>query len=699
MEKYKEKTKKQLVEEIQRIQRKVDKNIFLRNEFDVQGKAFQLIEEKLNIIANNIPDIFYILDEKGNITFISNAIAQYGYSPDEMIGKNILDIVHPDDRDDAMYKIMEKRTGERRTDCYEMRFITKDRSDIQVEVKERRFDNEVHFQVSAEGYYDVTKTDQKYFLGTIGIARDITYRKQLDDKLKTYQKELEIKIDDFKSLVKNLNSIGIALSAEHNLRNLLEMVVEEARRFTRSDGGSLYINVGNELSFEIAQNDTLTRRLGKVPFKSFIVPINNKSIAGYVALTGEIINIPDLEKIGDEVPYSLKTMREFDQKMGYRSVSMLAVPMQNHKGDIIGILQLINSLDTQGNPVPYEQNLIELVTSLASQAAVSICNSRLIQDIKNLFESLVTYSAEAIDARSPHTAGHSERVAKFVMLQAECINTQKDGLFADVHFSEDELNELKIAAWLHDIGKIGVREYVLDKVNKVSDEKIETIRARFQYIKKDIENKANLKKLSLFTSSDNTQKRCEKIDNETRNAIEDIDSYFSLILKVNAPGFHPEEDINRLKMISSMKFVDCNGDERPFIEPEELENFMVKIGNLTKSERKEIESHVVHSLKILEKINFTEELKNIPGIAAAHHEMLNGTGYPKGLKADDIQLQSRIIAVADIFDALTAKDRPYKPPITLDKALIILSEEAENGRLDKDLVNLFISKKIYENVL
>ena len=239
MKEYKEKTKKQLIEEIQKIQQQVDKNFFLKNEFDLQGKAFQLIEEKLNIIANNIPDIFYILDEKGKITFISNAITQYGYSTDEMIGKNILDIVHPDDRDNAMYKIMEKRTGERRTDCYEMRFITKDRSDIQVEVKERKFDNEVHFQVSAEGYYDVTKTDQKYFLGTVGIARDITYRKQLDDKLKSYQKELEKKVDDFKSLVKNLNSIGIALSAEHNLGNLLEMVVKEARRFTSSDDESL----------------------------------------------------------------------------------------------------------------------------------------------------------------------------------------------------------------------------------------------------------------------------------------------------------------------------------------------------------------------------------------------------------------------------------------------------------------------------
>ena len=500
---------------------------------------------------------------------------------------------------------------------------------------------------------------------------------------------------DYKSLVSNLCKIGIALSAEHNIGKLLDMIVRELRTFTNSDGGSLYIKEGDEISFEVAQNDTLTRRLGKLPFKSFKFPIDHKSIAGYVASTGEIINIPDLDKVGDEMPFSLKTMREWDQKMSYKSVSMLVVPMRNHKDEIIGVVQLINSLDPDGNPVPFDKSLEEIVFSLASEAAVAICNSLLIQDIKNLFESIVTYSAEAIDARSPHTAGHSERVAKLVMLQADCINKQNDGPFAEINFSEEELNELRIASLLHDIGKIGVREYVLDKVNKLSDEKIESISNRFSFIKRDIENRVNLRKLAM---KEHLSEEIESTDEETMKTLKEIDSDLELIIKLNLPRFCPDEDIERLKKIAAKKYIDIEGNERPFIESGELENLMVRKGNLTEKERKEIENHVFHTLNILEKIPFTEELKKIPSIAAAHHEMINGTGYPKRLMDDEIPLQSRIIAVSDIFDALTAKDRPYKPPLPLEVTLKILMEEADNNRLDKNLVELFISGKIYSHL-
>ena len=503
---------------------------------------------------------------------------------------------------------------------------------------------------------------------------------------------------DFKVLIQRLNRIGIALSTEHNVTKLLEMIVSEIRNFTRSDGGSLYIKEGNKLSFEVAQNDTITRRLGKVPFKSFKIPLDHKSIAGYVASTGKIINISDLDEVGDEVPFSLKTMREFDQKTGYKSVSMVAVPMRNHKDEIIGVIQLINSLDAHGHPIPFNNDLVDLITSLASQAAVAICNSRLIQDIKKLFESIVTYSAQAIDARSPQTAGHSERVAKLVMLQAECINNQNTGVFANIHFTDEELNELLIAAWLHDIGKIGVSERVLDKVNKLSGEKIEAVINRFSFIKKDIENKANLKKLSLLETVEYSKKKCEQIDAETKKTLEDIDADLALILKLNIPNFYLDEDRNRLEKIAKKKYTDINRKECPFIEPYELENLRVRKGNLIGIERKEVENHVIHTLNILKKIPFTEELKKIPTIAAAHHEMLNGTGYPNKLTADKISLQSRIIAVADIYDALTAQDRPYKPPMPLNITLKILKEEADTGRLDKNLVDLLISEKIYEGL-
>ncbi|MBT4482957.1 MAG: GAF domain-containing protein [Candidatus Latescibacteria bacterium] len=498
------------------------------------------------------------------------------------------------------------------------------------------------------------------------------------------------------SLIGKLNKIGVALSSEHNLSRLLEMIVKELRSFTNSDGGSLYIRVDDELSFEVAQNDTFARRTGNVPFKSFRLPIDHKSIAGHVASTGDILNIPDLDKLSeDEVPFRLTTMREFDKKMDYKTVSMLLVPMRNHKDEIIGVVQLINSLDEQNNPIPFEKNVEGLVISIASQAAVAICNSVLIQDIKNLFESIVTYSAEAIDARSPHTAGHSERVSALVIKQAEFINDQKDGPLADINYSEEEINELRIASLLHDIGKIGVKERVLDKANKLSDEKVEAIVNRFAFINRDIENSTNLKKLE---SPELSKEDIETLDTETRDKIAEIDADIELIIKLNIPKYYSDEEGEHLEQIAKKKYIDINGDEKPYIDSEELENLKVKKGNLTEKERNEIQGHVRHTLNILDKIPFTEELKSIPTIAAAHHEMLNGSGYPNGIKGEDISFQSRIVAIADIYDALTAKDRPYKPPLPLEITLKILREEADNNKLDQNLVNLFISEEIYSKV-
>lgn len=499
-------------------------------------------------------------------------------------------------------------------------------------------------------------------------------------------------------LVRRLNQIGIALSAEHSLGKLLEMIVSELRAFTHSDGGSLYIKKGDVLSFEVAQNDTLAKRLGKVPFKSFTIPIDHQSIAGYVASTGNPINIPDFDKVGDDVPYSLTTMRDFDGKMGLKTVSMLVVPMRNHKDEIIGVVQLLNSLDSEGNPVPYNPWMEELVSSLASQAAMAITNSVLIADIKQLFESLVTYSAQAIDARSPHTAGHSLRVSKLVIRQVEVINDTKEGPFAEVTFSEEEMNELRMAAWLHDIGKIGVREHVLDKVNMLSDDRIAAITARFDYLKKDYENRRNERKLKLLAGESTSRETVEEIDRETVQAVAELDAELAHILKLNKPSFRSDDDIAFLKHIAGKTYNDPGGMERPFLEPGELSHLLVRKGNLTEEERAEIQSHVHHTLNILEKIPFTQELWNIPRFAAAHHEMLDGSGYPNRLRSDQIPLQSRIIAVADIFDALTAKDRPYKPPLPLAVALRIIREDAEAGKLDRDLVELFISREIFSAI-
>jgi HD-GYP domain-containing protein (c-di-GMP phosphodiesterase class II) len=432
----------------------------------------------------------------------------------------------------------------------------------------------------------------------------------------------------------------------------------------------------------------MSKRQGQVPFKAFKIPISHKSIAGYVQSTGEILNIPCLDIVGDDVPYSLKTMREFDAKMNYHSVSMLAVPMRNHKDDIIGVIQLINALDRNGNPIPFEKSIEDLVISLSSQAAVAICNSLLIRDIKNLFESIVTYSAEAIDARSPHTAGHSDRVSKLAILLAHCINRQTAGPFAVVRFSEEALNELRIAALLHDIGKIGVRERVLDKINKLTDDRVEAIKNRFAYIRRDIEFNAELLRR---TSGDEAAEKALA-------GIADLDADLELILRLNVPKFYSDEDGARLDALAARTYRGVDGSDCPLITPEEYICLKVRKGNLTGDERTEIESHVHHTLKILNRIPFTDELKNIPSIAASHHEMLNGTGYPNGLTAESIPLEARMLAIADIYDALTAKDRPYKPPLPLPVTLKIIREEADNNRLDKDLVDLFIAEEVYKDM-
>ncbi len=518
----------------------------------------------------------------------------------------------------------------------------------------------------------------------------------MDTDSKRREQKLAEELREFKDIVEQLNQIGLALTSEHNLNRLLSMIVNEVRRFTRSDGGSLYIKEAEELSFEVAQNDTLSRRHGEQPFNPFKIPINTKSIAGYVATTGNILNIADLGKVGDDVTFSLTTMREFDKNMNYQSVSMLAVPMRDHKDEIIGVIQLINALDADGNPKPFSLDMQRLVLSLTSQAAVAISNSRFILQVKNLFESIVTYSAQAIDARSPHTAGHSDRVSELVLSLAHCINAEDNGSFSDIVFNEEGLNELRIAALLHDIGKIGVRESVLDKSNKLTDDRLEAIENRFAFVRRDMENDLKDRLLEDRSMSD-AEIASLKTDNTAKLAI--LDEDLALIEKLNIPKYYTDEDEVQLRSIAEKTYRDINGDEQPFLTEYELTNLLVRKGNLTSDERKEIESHVVHTLKILEKIPFTEEFRNIPAIAATHHEMLNGSGYPKGLTAEAIPLQARMLAIADIFDALTAKDRPYKPPLPLPVTIKILREEAGNGRLDTDLVELFIEREAYQCIM
>ncbi len=492
------------------------------------------------------------------------------------------------------------------------------------------------------------------------------------------------------SLNRELLSIGIALSAERENDKLLDDILFKIRQITRADAGSLYLleNIdGSEeknLLFKISHNDS-----NPSDFTEFRMPLNKKSIAGYVATTSEVLNIPDAYAIPDAKPYSFNNSYDIDT--GYRSCSILTVPMIDHLENIIGVVQLINrkrcftkKLNTAGDVEsyvePFDSEDEQIVLSLASQAAVSLENNILYNEIETLFEGFVAASVKAIESRDPTTSGHSSRVAIYSVETAKAINGITEGKFAGVNFSEDQLKELRYAGLLHDFGKVGVREAVLVKAKKLYPKDLDIIKMRFGYIRKCIE-------LDYVAHRDERRFKDEAAE---------LDKALESIISLNEPSIKTENFADVLKIYSEKTYTDPEGRQAPWLTAEEYELLNIKRGSLTQKERKEIESHVEHSTDFLQNIPWTSSLKQLPTIARGHHERMDGTGYPDGISADDIRLTTRIMAVADIYDALTANDRPYKKALSAQTALKILLEDAENNHLDRDIVDVFIDKKIYE---
>lgn len=498
--------------------------------------------------------------------------------------------------------------------------------------------------------------------------------------------------------LETLNKIGIALSSETNLGRLLDLIVRETRSFTNADAGSLYLvdQDNGALHFEVAQNDTLRKRANMKPdtFKPYSLALTKNSIAGYVAITGETLNIPDAYNLSPEAGFEFN--RDFDKRNNYRTKSMLLVAMKDTEGEIIGVLQLINSLDANGEVTSFDSSIESLVSSLASQAAVAIKNAQLFKEIKAVFEALIQYSVSAIDARSPFTAGHSRGVAKYTMALARAVNDTHDGPYGSVTFGPAELEELNYAAWLHDIGKIGVREWVLDKRTRLSDAETVALINRFGNIKASAILQTEKEKLAILQGGGDNAKRIGELDRGLNGTLRQIEEDLGFIQEINASNFLTEPQLERLEGIRQKQYRDIDGGEHNYLTDFEFENLSVIKGNLRKDEVGEIQSHVVHTENIVNKIPFKGSLKRVPLFAAGHHEMLDGSGYPKHTKAEDIPLQTRIITVADIYEALIAKDRPYKKSMDPMKSLAILEEEADNGRLDRDLVRIFIEKRVYE---
>jgi len=483
--------------------------------------------------------------------------------------------------------------------------------------------------------------------------------------------------------IRLLAEIGVSLSAERDLDLLLEAIIENACHITQADGGTLYIvsEDKSQLEFSIIRNRTLGVRMGgkRDPIVWPAVPLyqpdgseNHAHVSAHVALTGDVINIPDVYEARG---FNFEGTREFDKRTGYRSRSMLVVPMRNHERDIIGVLQLINAIDPQTDEVvPFDRVSQLLGEAIASQAAVALSKNQLINDLERLIHSFIVAIGEAIDEKSPYTGGHVRRVAELTQTLAEAVNEDTEGPFAEVHFTPDELEELKVAAWLHDVGKITTPEYIVDKATK-----LETLMDRIELIKL---------RLELRRVKGETEGREEK-DNHGEELLDFLE-------RINkGEEFVTDGMIERLKEIAQLSY-DYQGASYPLLKADEVENLAVRRGTLTDREREVINNHARVTYKILSRLPFPKKLRRVPFFASAHHERLDGSGYPDGLTAKDLPIQARIIAFSDIFEALTARDRPYKRPITLEDSLRIMDDMAKKGHIDPQLLDLFVRKEIHK---
>ena len=520
------------------------------------------------------------------------------------------------------------------------------------------------------------------------------------------QATLEQELQRARAEIDQLNQIGIALSTQRDSKSLLNLILQKSREITNSDAGSLYLVEENEqsekqLRFKITQNDSL-----QVPFAEVTLPIDASSIAGYVALSGEELHLEDVYQMPPLLPFRFNS--KFDHESGYRTKSMLVMPMKNPQGGIIGVVQLINckrearqridSKTVNQVVVPFPLGRRALLRSLASQAAVAIENNRLYESIEALFEGFVKASVTAIEARDPTTSGHSFRVADLTVGLAEAVDRDDSPVFRPIRFSRSEMKEIRYASLLHDFGKVGVREEVLVKAKKLYPLQLDVVKQRFAYVRKALQQEHSERKLAYLLELGREEFLARQLvfQRDLDHKLRELDEFFEFVLKCNEPTITAEGNFERLSELATEQFLDGENQPYPLLGPKEVNLLSITKGNLDENERREIQSHVVHTINFLSQIPWTQEIKNIPAIAAAHHEKLTGTGYPYQLTASQIPFQSKMMAIADIYDALSASDRPYKNAMPAVGALDILAEETKQGFLDADLFRLFREAEIFK---
>ncbi len=500
--------------------------------------------------------------------------------------------------------------------------------------------------------------------------------------------------------LRQLVDVGLALSAERDLDCLLEKILEEGRRLSHCDAASLFLierRVGEaeQLLFKLTQNASLNTS----QFQSQRLPLSKASIVGYVALTSEELNLPNVYALAADAPYRFN--RSFDLQMGYRTESLLAIPMLNHRQEVVGVLEFINrhSEAQAGEPLqclPFSEDVAASLRALASQAAVAIENRQLLDDISRLFDGFVQASVFAIEQRDPTTSGHSFRVAELCLALAGQLANAPQAHLRQQRFSAQALRELRYAALLHDFGKVGVREHVLTKARKLNDTVLENLHYRVALAKENLTNHCLRRMLAACRSQGGlSDEQRALMELELAQECTRLDNYLARIVAANEPTMLSEGDFADLREVQSELVKAPDNRLISLLDEGEFCALAVRKGSLTPEEREEIERHVVHTRDFLNLIPWTPDLQAVPKIAAAHHEKLNGSGYPYGLSGDDIPCASRIMTICDIFDALTAADRPYKPAMPVERALDVLQSEVKSGLLDQDLVQVFIDSRCF----
>lgn len=506
-----------------------------------------------------------------------------------------------------------------------------------------------------------------------------------------------------------LIEIARALTTEREIGKLLALILEKSRFVTGADAGSIYVVEGNEhelsrnqLRFKTSQNDSV-----KFDSREFTMPISPRSMAGWVALEKKSIRIDDVYEMPKDSTFGFD--RSFDQKVGYRTKSMLCTPLVSKEGVVIGVLQLINKKkepsvklltpdDTERLVVAFDERSEQLMQTLAAQAGIALENAMLYDEIRSIFEGFVRASVDAIEQRDPTTSGHSRRVAELTVSLAHAVERTDTGPYKDVIWKREDIHEIEYASLLHDFGKIGVREHVLVKAKKLYPYELQLLKQRFDFVRRSIEVDLLSRKLGLLERQARSEDLAE-LDVELRARLEELDAAWLTVSHANEPTVLAAGDFKKIEELARQTYATLDGGLEPLLTAEEVKSLSVMRGSLTAEEFDEIRSHVTHTYRFLSKIPWGKTFARVAIIAGAHHERLNGTGYPNRLRAEEIPLQSKMMTISDIFDALTASDRPYKRAVPVDKALHILDLEVKDGHVDTELVRIFRDAKVWEQIM